>query len=305
VLSVKNISFSYNEVLVIDAISFDVKEGEVLALLGESGSGKSTLLKLIYGVLDVDFGLISWKNQEILGPKNKLIAGLEFMKYVTQEFDLMPFTSVAENIGVHLSSFYPLEKKQRTDELLGVVGLSRFAAVNVQFLSGGQKQRVALAKALARAPEVILLDEPFSHIDSFKKRPLRRRIFKYLKSKKIACVVATHDKNDVLSFADNILVIQDGRALASAPPEVLFKNPQHPSVAAFFSEHSCVDGDIYYAHQIKLASKGPVKARVVKSYFKGGKFLVEAAYKGELLFFEHDISIAPGSLVFLSLDKSA
>ncbi len=227
------------------------------------------------------------------------------MKHVTQEFDLMPFTSVAENIGVHLSSFYPLEKKQRTDELLGVVGLSRFAAVNVQFLSGGQKQRVALAKALARSPEVILLDEPFSHIDSFKKRPLRRRIFKYLKSKKIACVVATHDKNDVLSFADNILVIQDGRALASAPPEVLFKNPQHPSVAAFFSEHSCVDGDIYYANQIKLASKGPVKARVVKSYFKGEKFLVEAAYKGELLFFEHDISISPGSLVFLSLDKSA
>lgn len=304
-LSVKNISFSYTEVLAIDAISFDVKEGEVLALLGESGSGKSTLLKLIYGVLDVDFGLISWKNQEILGPKNKLIAGPEFMKYVTQEFDLMPFTSVAENIGVHLSSFHPLEKKQRTDELLGVVGLSKFAAVNVKFLSGGQKQRVALAKALARAPEVVLLDEPFSHIDSFKKRPLRRRIFKYLKSKKIACVVATHDKNDVLSFADNILVIQDGRALAFAPPEVLFKSPQHPSVAAFFSEHSCFGGDIYYAHQIKLASKGPVKARVVKSYFKGEKFLVEAAYKGELLFFEHDISIAPGSLVFLSLDKSA
>ena len=304
-LSVKNISFSYSEVLAIDAISFDVKEGEVLALLGESGSGKSTLLKLIYGGLDVDFGLISWKNQEILGPKNKLIAGAEFMKYVTQEFDLMPFTSVAENIGVHLSSFYPLEKKQRIDELLGVVGLSRFAAVNVQFLSRGQKQRVALAKALARAPEVILLDEPFSHIDSFKKRPLRRRIFKYLKSKKITCVVATHDKNDVLSFADNILVIQDGRALASAPPEVLFKNPQHPSVAAFFSEHSCVDGDIYYAHQIKLASKGPVKARVVKSYFKGGGFLVEAAYKGGVLFFEHDVSIAPGALVFLSLEKSA
>ena len=183
--------------------------------------------------------------------------------------------------------------------------MSKFAAVNVKFLSGGQKQRVALAKALARAPEVILLDEPFSHIDSFKKRPLRRRIFKYLKSKKIACVVATHDKNDVLSFADNILVIQDGRALASAPPEVLFKNPQHPSVAAFFSEHSCVDGDIYYEHQIKLASKGPVKARVVKSYLKGGKFLVEAAYKGGVLFFEHDVSIAPVALVFLSLEKSA
>ena len=304
-LSVKNISFSYSGVFTIDAISFDVKEGEVLALLGESGSGKSTLLKLIYGVLDVDFGFISWKNQEILGPKNKLIAGPEYMKYVAQEFDLMPFTSVAENIGAHLSGFCPLEKKQRIEELLGVVGLSKFAAVNVQFLSGGQKQRVALAKALASAPEVVLLDEPFSHIDSFKKRPLRRRIFKYLKSKKIACVVATHDKNDVLSFADNILVIQEGRGLVSAPPELLFKNPQYPSVAAFFSEYSCVDGNIYYAHQIRLVSKGPLKARVVKSYFKGGWFLVEAVYRGGALFFEHDIYIAPGALVFLSLEKSA
>ena len=117
--------------------------------------------------------------------------------------------------------------------------------------------------------------------------------------------MATHDKNDVLSFADNILVIQEGRSLASAPPELLFKNPQHPSVAAFFSEYSCVDGDIYYAHQIKLASKGPFKARVVKSYFKGGKFLVEAAYKGGALFIEHNIYIATGTLVFFSLDKSA
>ena len=302
-LSVKNISFSYAGFLAIDSISFDLKEGEVLALLGESGSGKSTLLKLIYGLLDIDFGLISWKNQEILGPKNNLIAGYEFMKYVTQEFDLMPFTSVAENIGVHLSSFHPLEKKQRTDELLRVVGLTSYEAVNVQFLSGGQKQRVALAKALAREPEVLLLDEPFSHIDAFKKRPLRRQLFKYLKSKKIACLVATHDKNDVLSFSDNILVIQKGKVLVSARPEQLFKNPKHPSVAAFFSEYSCVGGVIYYAHQIKLVSKGPYKAKVVKSYFKGEKFLVEASYRGEKLFFEHGASLIPGAVVFLSFNK--
>ena len=304
-LSVKNISFSYNELLTIDGISFDVKKGEVLALLGESGSGKSTLLKLIYGILDVSSGSISWENEKILGPKNKLIAGHDFMKYVTQEFDLMPFTSVAENIGAHLSNFYPFEKKQRTIELLDVVGLSDFAAVKVQFLSGGQKQRVALAKALAKAPEILLLDEPFSHIDSFKKRPLRRRIFKYLKSKNIACVVAAHDKDDVFSFADNMFVIQKGKALASGPPNVLFKTPKHPSVAAFFSEYSFIDGHIYYAHQIKLVAKGALDAEVVKSYYKGPFFLIEAIYGGGTLFFEHNQFIPPNTLVFLSLEKSA
>lgn len=299
-LSVKNISFSYGSFLAVDAISFDVKAGEVLGLLGESGSSKSTLLKLIYGVLDVDSGLISWKNQEILGPKNKLIAGPEFMKYVSQEFDLMPFKSVAENIGSNLSRIYPVEKKRRIDELLGVVGLSKFTTVGVKFLSEGQKQRVALAKALAGDPEIILLDEPFSHIDSFKKRPLRRELFKYLKSKKIACVVATHDKSDVFSFANNLFVLQEGKALASGPPDVLFKNPQHASVAAFFSEHNCIDGHIYYAHQIRLTSNGPFKARVVKSFFRGRCFMIEAAYKDNVIFFEHSDSLISGAEVFLS-----
>ena len=133
-LSVKNISFSYSEVLAIDAISFDVKEGEVLALLGESGSGKSTLLKLIYGVLDVDFGLISWKNQEILGPKNKLIAGPEFMKNVKQEFNLMTFTYLSENNGVKLSIIDTLETgddgKSQASNVTGIAGCPLLCETN-------------------------------------------------------------------------------------------------------------------------------------------------------------------------------
>ena len=106
----------------------------------------------------------------------------------------MPYISVEENIGKFLSNFYPEEKQKRTSELLEVVELTNFANVKVKTLSGGQKQRVALARALAKQPEIILLDEPFSHIDNFKKQSLRRRVFKYLKDKKITCIVATHDK---------------------------------------------------------------------------------------------------------------
>ena len=90
-----------------------MKSGDCLAIVGESGSGKSTLLKLIFGQMDVDGGSITWNDKPILGPKNKLVVGHDFMKYVAQEFDLMPYTSVSENIGDHLSNFYP-EEKERT-----------------------------------------------------------------------------------------------------------------------------------------------------------------------------------------------
>ena len=168
-LTVKNISFSYEENHVINNISFTVNTGENIAVIGESGSGKSTLLKLIYGEYDLDYGEISWKNNSILGPANNLVIGYDYMKYVAQEFDLMPFVSVEENVGKYLSNFFQDKKHQRINELLEVVELLPFSKTKVKLLSGGQKQRVALARALAKKPEIILLDEPFSHID-------RRRI---------------------------------------------------------------------------------------------------------------------------------
>lgn len=169
-LQVKKLSFGYAKDIVLKDINFTVNPGDNLAVIGESGSGKSTLLKLIFGEYDLEQGQIFWKNIEILGPKHNLVIGYDFMKYVSQEFDLMPYTSVKNNIGKHLSRFYPEEKEQRTQELLKIVELEDFATTKVKNLSGGQKQRVAIARALANEPEILLLDEPFSHIDNFKKQ---------------------------------------------------------------------------------------------------------------------------------------
>jgi len=162
-LQVKNLSFKYKNKHILESINFKVNPGAHFSIIGESGSGKSTLLKLIYGTYDLNEGQIFWKDNEILGPKHNLIIGPDYMKYVSQEFDLMPFTTVAENIGAFLSNFYPEEKQQRTNELLNVVELTEYANIKVKELSGGQKQRVALARAIAKQPEIILLDEPFSH----------------------------------------------------------------------------------------------------------------------------------------------
>ena len=247
-LSITNVSFSYKERLVLNSISVFVKKGDCLSIVGGSGSGKSTLLKLIFGKMDVSSGSITWGGQSILGPKNKLVVGHDFMKYVAQEFDLMPYISVAENIGAFLSNFFPEKKKTRIEELLKVVELEDFSTTKVQFLSGGQKQRVALARAIARKPEIILLDEPFSHIDNFKKQSLRKKFFGFLKSNNIACVMATHDKEDVLPYADNILVLENHRVLIEGGPAQLYNNPKYPLVAAFFGDYSIINNAFCYAH---------------------------------------------------------
>ncbi|MDT8415454.1 MAG: ABC transporter ATP-binding protein [Flavobacteriaceae bacterium] len=297
-LTVKNISFSYKQAPVISNISFEMKPGENVALVGESGSGKSTLLKLIYGNYDLDSGNIFWNHQELFGPKYNLVIGYDFIKYLSQEFDLMPFTTVAENIGKYLSPFHPENKQRRIEELIHVVELEEFTDTKVKWLSGGQKQRVALAQALAKQPELLLLDEPFSHIDSFKKQALRRKVFRFLKEQNISCLVATHDKNDVLGFADRVLVLHDQKIIENSSVEHLYQKPKSRWVAAFFGEYNYIEPfGIVYAHQLKIVAHSPLKAVVKQCYFNGKNYLIEADFNATLIYIEHAEQIDTGTAI--------
>ena len=304
-LNVNAISFAYDQKLILDDVSFSVKQGDHLAVVGESGSGKTTLLQLIYGKFDLDKGAIHWKENAVLGPSYNLIIGQDYIKYVAQEFELMPYTSVRENIGKHLSNFFLEKKEERITELLEVVELEAFGATKVQFLSGGQKQRVALAQAIAKEPEIILLDEPFSHIDNYKKQSLRRSLFNYLKKKNITCIIATHDKEDVLPFSNQMLVLHESKIIASGQPEELYKQPKTPRIASFFGEFNVIEPfGIVYASQIKLASNGSLTALVNKSYFKGSHYLIEAQMKQLAILFEHRTFLEAGTTVHLSVQNS-
>lgn len=302
-LQVKNILFGYGKNSVLEEISFSLKPGENLAVIGESGSGKSTLLKLLYGEYDLLQGEIFWKKEQILGPKYNLVIGYDFMKYVTQEFDLMPYTTVEENISKYLSRFYLEEKQKRTDELIKIVELEAFAKTKVKNLSGGQKQRVALARALAKQPEILLLDEPFSHIDNFKKQSLRRNIFKHLKANNITCIVATHDKNDILGFSDNILVLHDKKIIAKDTPQNLYNNPKLPLIASFFGQFNVINGQIYYAHQLQTVNNSGLKGVVKASYFNGKNWLIEVEHISKSVFLHHNSEIKVGEQVFFSIHK--
>ena len=299
-LQIKKITFSYQTKPVLRNLNLLIQKGEHVSIIGESGSGKSTLLKLIYGTYDLDEGQIFWGETEILGPKYNLVIGYDFMKYVAQEFELMPFISVAENIGHYLSNFFPEQKEERILELLEVVELTDFAKTKANFLSGGQKQRVSLAKALAKDPELILLDEPFSHIDNFKKHQLRRRLFKYLKQKQITCVVATHDKEDVLGYADNIIALHDSRVIATEKPEELYRNPKLPLIAAFFGEYSVIEPyGIIYAHQLQVVDNSDIEVVVANCYFKGDYYLIEANYNENKVYFQHHETLGINDCVFI------
>ncbi len=302
-LQIKNLSFGYTNTDVLSHLDFTVGIGENLAIIGESGSGKSTLLKLIFGEYDLEQGEIFWKDTKILGPKFNLVIGYDFMKYVSQEFDLMPYTSVEENIGKHLSRFYPEEKEKRTEELVKVVELEAFAKTKVKNLSGGQKQRVAIARALAKEPEILLLDEPFSHIDNFKKQSLRRSVFNYLKQQQITCIVASHDKNDVLGFADQMIVLNNKKIIAKNTPQNLHDNPESPLIASFFGEFSVINNDIFYAHQLKIVEHSGFKATVKQSYFNGQTWLIEAKFKDASIFIEHNNTLENKSSIYFDIIK--
>ncbi|EAZ96191.1 multiple sugar-binding ABC transporter, ATP-binding protein [Flavobacteria bacterium BAL38] len=300
-----NISFSYLDENTLQNISFSIKKGTNLAIIGESGCGKSTLLKLIYGLYDLDEGQIFWNNTEVLGPKFHLIPGMPFMKYLAQDFDLMPFITVAENVGKYLTNFFPDAKQARISELLEIVEMTEYANVKAKFLSGGQMQRVALARVLALEPEVLLLDEPFSHIDNFRKKSLRRKLFAYLNEKDITCIVATHDSTDVLAFADEVAIMRDGKIIESGVPKFIYNNPKDKYVASLFGDVNEIeiDGELkfVYPHQLKVTLNSNFKVEVVKSYFRGSHYLIEVKYGNQILFFENDNLIENGEMVCLKI----
>lgn len=306
-LQINNISFSYQEEKVLEKISIKIEKGNTLAVIGESGCGKSTLLQLIYGLYDLDEGSIFWNDTEILGPKFNLIPGMDFMKYLAQDFDLMPFITVAENVGKYLSNIYQEKKIDRIFELLEIVEMSEFATVKAKYLSGGQMQRVAIARVLALEPEVLLLDEPFSHIDNFRKNNLRRKLFSYLKEKNVTTIVASHDSTDVLSFTDEILILKEGKIIETGTAKKIYNYPKNKYIASLFGDVNevFIEGKqlLVYPHQFEVVEFSNIKVKVINSYFKGSYYLIEAILNFDIIFFESKKDLYPEFELFLKIKE--
>lgn len=312
-LEIKNISFSYQDVPTLRDLSFSVAQGNNLTIIGESGCGKSTLLKLLYGIYDLNAGEILYNGTPILGPKFNLIPGADFIKYLAQDFDLMPYITVAENVGKFLSNTNKVKKDARVRELLEMVEMEEFSNVKAQYLSGGQMQRVAIARVLALEPQVLLLDEPFSHIDNFRRNSLSRKLFAYLKKQQITCIVATHDSSDVLSFAEEVIIMRHGEIVESGMPKQVYLEPVNSYIASLFGDVNEIPISFFdaaekskssifvYPHQLKISPNGSLKVTVRRSFFRGSHYLIEADYDAGILFFQNETDIVPKTVTYLNL----
>ena len=310
-LKVKNLSFAYGNKPVLKNLSFQIEKGENISIIGASGCGKSTLLQSIYGLHHVD-GKIYWGDEQLLGPNFNIVPGEDFMKYLTQDFDLMPPLSVADNVGKYLSNAFPRKKQQRVSELLELVEMRELAKIKAKLLSGGQQQRIALARALAKSPEVLLLDEPFSHIDHFRKNKLRRNLFTHLKKAGVTVLVATHDSTDALSFADKTIVMKNGKIIAMGKPRDLYKDPKNAYVASLFGEVNELPASLFfkeqpprkkvilYPHEVHTTDSGMYKAVVRKCFFKGSHFLTEVEMEGQQILLEYPTALRSGKTIYLA-----
>lgn len=312
-LKVQALTFAYDKTAVLQEVDFEIPVGQQVALMGESGCGKSTLLRLIYGELPFDRGTINWKEHALRGPDYQLLPGAPFMKYLAQDFDLMPFITAEENIRKFLP-IHPVDAaNQKTEELLELMELTEVRNRKVKTLSGGQQQRVALARVLANPPELLLLDEPFSHIDYFRRNQLRRNLFGYLKSEGITCLYATHDHQDVLPFADQVIILKEGELLDQRETTAIYQQPGRLYTASLLGEANLIPIDILksyasttrrivvYAHELKASSKSGLKVVVETSYFMGGYYSIKGRTEQDtFVFFHAQAPIEPGKEVYLN-----
>nr|WP_067060509.1 ABC transporter ATP-binding protein [Mucilaginibacter sp. L294] len=227
-LQANKISKTYSgaEASGVKQITLEIVPGKITAIIGASGSGKSTLLRLLYGLLSPDEGTVSFKGERIWGPEEKLIPGHDAMKMVTQHTDdLNLFARVWDNVSGMLPSTNVKLKEEKTEQVLTQLNMMQLAYKRVADLSGGEKQRVAIARAIITRPEVLLLDEPFNQVDTSFREGLQHDIRQIVKETGLTVVMVSHDPAEVLSMADELIVLKHGEIVESGNPKSLYQNP--------------------------------------------------------------------------------
>lgn len=233
-LSINSISKSFDKGknFALKDVSFQLKEGAVCAIVGESGSGKTTLIRLIAGLERPDAGRIVLRGKELSSVKKLVPPEKRKIGLVFQEYALFPHFDLLKNVSYGISNLK--NKKQWALEMLDLVGLSGLEKRYPHQLSGGQQQRVALARALAPNPSLLILDEPFSNLDAMLRMQLRNQVFEIIKKTGVTAIFVTHDTQDALSVADEILILQNGKVIQKDQASNLYTKPNSVYVASLF-----------------------------------------------------------------------
>ncbi len=290
VLTIQHLSKAWAEEKVVDDISFSVQPSEQLAIVGETGSGKTTLLKMMGGLLQPDAGSIFLGSKKVPGPDEVLIPGHKKIRYLSQHFELRNNYRVYEIMD--------MANKIDQAEADKIINICRVAHLQNRWsdeLSGGEKQRIALARVLIASPQVLLLDEPFSNLDAAHKKTMQGVLRDLSKQMQITSILVSHDAADILSWADNVLVMQKGKLLQKAAPQDIYYHPLNEYVAALTGDYNkitighalhpgAIEGPgeqplLVRPQHIRLLPAGEtgVKGIVQRVLFMGSHFITEVS----------------------------
>ncbi len=231
ILELKQLTHRYGDELAVDDVSFELEEGELLALLGPSGCGKTTIVQAIAGHVQPTAGRVVLRNRDVTeaSPEDRHV-GIVF-----QQPTLYPHMTVSENVAYGLTArgVEPNQRDERVSEYLELVDLTEQWDAYPSELSGGQQRRVEVARALAPQPDVLLLDEPLSALDRQLRERLRKEIARIQTETGVTTLFVTHDQQEAMALADRLIVMNDGRVSGSGTPRALYGSPPTPFVASF------------------------------------------------------------------------
>ena len=243
-------SFDKGKSYALENVSFNLKAGQVCAIVGESGSGKTTLVRCIAGLERPDHGTITMEGNTLVSLDKFVQPEKRKVGLVFQEYALFPHLTILDNVLYGISKMK--NKKKRAQEMLDLVGLSEMGKRYPYQLSGGQQQRVALARALAPEPSLLILDEPFSNLDMMLRTQLRNEVFDIIKKTNVTVLFVTHDTQDALSVADEILILQKGKVIQKDVASNLYIKPNTLYVASLFGNTVHINKNIQTAFRCPL-----------------------------------------------------
>jgi iron(III) transport system ATP-binding protein len=236
-LDVRGLAKSFNGNLVLDDIDLQLAQGSTTAVVGSSGCGKTTLLRLIAGFETPGAGTVTIAGRQVASPQSAVAPHRRSVGYVAQDGALFPHLTVGQNIAYGIRGAGRKKVRERVDELLETVSLDgSFASRRPHQLSGGQQQRVALARALARQPVLMLLDEPFSALDTGLRASTRKAVARLLADAAVTTLLVTHDQEEALSIADQVAVMRDGRFTQVGSPQQVYRQPNDRFTAEFLGD---------------------------------------------------------------------
>lgn len=265
-LEVKNVKKEYKEVIALNNISFNVQEKEIISIIGPSGCGKTTILQSIGGFVDIDNGqiILDGENIENKDPEEREVAT------VFQSYGLFPHKNVIDNItyGLKFKGYNKKEAKIEGKKMLEVLNLSGYENKKVTELSGGEQQRVALGRALIVKPKLLLLDEPFSNLDTNLRYAMRKELIRIRDIFNITMIFVTHDQEDAFSIADRIIIMNKGNIEQIDTAKNIYEKPKSKFVLEFIGT-SNISNEYFVRPEDIIISDNGIDALIIDKNYKG------------------------------------